>query len=115
MLAAKVSRYEFAQTICTPGFYDLLPPMQSGLAGFYMADTSYYYPEDRSIAESVAVGRSLAGKGLVGIKADLKGNGRVFKDQGRFIGYVRVVGRRRGEAKLEEYCWPDTLRSRQVR
>ena len=32
-------------------------------------------------------------------------------DGGRFIGYVRVVGRRRGEAKLEEYCWPDTLRS----
>jgi hypothetical protein len=26
-------------------------------------------------------------------------------------GYVRVVGRRRGEAKLEEYCWPDPLRS----
>ena len=33
------------------------------------------------------------------------------EDGGRFIGYVRVVGRRRGEAKLEEYCWPDTLRS----
>ena len=27
------------------------------------------------------------------------------------MGYVRVVGRRRGEAKLEEYCWLDTLRS----
>ena len=31
--------------------------------------------------------------------------------RGRYLGYVRVVGRRRGEAKLEEYCWPDTLRS----
>ncbi len=30
---------------------------------------------------------------------------------GRYLGYVRLVGRRRGEAKLEEYCWPDTLRS----
>jgi protoporphyrinogen oxidase len=60
VLAARVSRYEFAQTICTPGFFDLLPPMQSALPGFYMADTSYYYPEDRSIAESVAVGRRLA-------------------------------------------------------
>jgi len=28
-------------------------------------------------------------------------------DAGRYLGYVRVVGRRRGEAKLEEYCWPD--------
>ena len=31
-------------------------------------------------------------------------------DAGRYLGYVRVVGRRRrSEAKLEEYCWPDTL------
>jgi SAM-dependent methyltransferase len=35
----------------------------------------------------------------------------IEEDQGRLIGYVRVVGHRRGEAKLEEYCWPDTLRS----
>jgi SAM-dependent methyltransferase len=32
-------------------------------------------------------------------------------DAGRCLGYVRLVGRRRGEAKLEEYCWPDTMRS----
>ena len=32
-------------------------------------------------------------------------------DAGRYLGYVRVVGRRRGEAKLEDYCWPDALRS----
>ena len=32
-------------------------------------------------------------------------------DKGRNLGYVRLVGRRRGEAKLEEYCWPDTMRS----
>ena len=32
-------------------------------------------------------------------------------DAGRYLGYVRLVGRRRGEAKLEEYCWPDPLRS----
>ena len=35
----------------------------------------------------------------------------IEEDQGRFLGYVRVVGRRRGETKLEEYCWPDTLRT----
>jgi hypothetical protein len=35
----------------------------------------------------------------------------VEEDRGRLLGYVRVVGRRRGEAKLEEYCWPDTLRA----
>jgi ubiquinone/menaquinone biosynthesis C-methylase UbiE len=32
-------------------------------------------------------------------------------DRGRYIGYVRVVGRRRGETKLEDYCWPDTMKS----
>jgi SAM-dependent methyltransferase len=32
-------------------------------------------------------------------------------DVGRYLGYVRLVGRRRGAAKLEEYCWPDTMRS----
>lgn len=32
-------------------------------------------------------------------------------DAGRYLGYVRVVGRRNPEALLEEYCWPDTLRS----
>jgi cyclopropane fatty-acyl-phospholipid synthase-like methyltransferase len=32
-------------------------------------------------------------------------------DRGSYLGYVRVVGRRRAEAKLEPYCWPDTMRS----
>jgi cyclopropane fatty-acyl-phospholipid synthase-like methyltransferase len=32
-------------------------------------------------------------------------------DGGRYLGYVRLVGRRNGEAKLEDYCWPDTMRS----
>jgi SAM-dependent methyltransferase len=35
----------------------------------------------------------------------------VEADAGRYLGYVRLVGRRRSEVKLEEYCWPDTLRS----
>jgi SAM-dependent methyltransferase len=34
----------------------------------------------------------------------------VEDDAGRYLGYVRVVGRRAG-VKLEEYCWPDTMRS----
>src|SRR6516162_6356611 len=35
----------------------------------------------------------------------------VEADGGRYLGYVRLVGRRRGGVMLEEYCWPDTLRS----
>jgi protoporphyrinogen oxidase len=60
VLATHCHRYEYAQTICPPGFFDRLPPMRTPVDGFYMADTSYYYPEDRSISESVRVGRELA-------------------------------------------------------
>jgi len=60
VLASHCHRYEFAQTICPPGFYDALPPMSTPIAGLYMADTAYYYPEDRSINESIAVAQQLA-------------------------------------------------------
>jgi len=60
VLATHVSRYEFAQPICTPNFYQQLPPMQTNIQGFMMADTSYYYPEDRGISESVRMGKQLA-------------------------------------------------------
>jgi SAM-dependent methyltransferase len=32
-------------------------------------------------------------------------------DRGEYLAYVRVVGRRQGEVKLEDYCWPDPMRS----
>jgi hypothetical protein len=32
-------------------------------------------------------------------------------DAGRYLGYVRMVGRRQGQTQLESYCWPDTMRS----
>jgi SAM-dependent methyltransferase len=35
----------------------------------------------------------------------------VQADGGRYLGYHRVVGRRRAEARLEDYCWPDTMKS----
>jgi SAM-dependent methyltransferase len=35
-------------------------------------------------------------------------------DAGQYLGYVRAVGRRRAEAKLESYCWPDPMRSAPV-
>ena len=60
VLASTASRYEFAQTVCTPGFYDALPPMRSQVVGLFMADTSHYYPEDRSISESMRIGAHLA-------------------------------------------------------
>src|SRR3954454_848014 len=35
----------------------------------------------------------------------------VEADAGRYLGYTRVVARRRSDVPLEEYCWPDTMRS----
>ena len=58
--ATHCHRYEYAQTICPPGFQGMLPPMKTPLPDFFMADTAYYYPEDRSINESIAVGATLA-------------------------------------------------------
>jgi protoporphyrinogen oxidase len=60
VVAATASRYAFAQTVCTPGFYDALPQMKSKVQGLFMADTSHYYPEDRSISESMRIGAELA-------------------------------------------------------
>jgi protoporphyrinogen oxidase len=60
VLASNAFRYEFAQTVCTPGFFEALPPMRSAVRGLFLADTSHYYPEDRSISESMRLGRRLA-------------------------------------------------------
>lgn len=35
----------------------------------------------------------------------------VESDAGRYLTYVRMVARRREGVALQEYCWPDTLRS----
>jgi protoporphyrinogen oxidase len=59
VLARYCHRYDFAQTICPPGFYDMLPPMRTPIEGLYMADTAYYYPEDRSINESIHIAKNL--------------------------------------------------------
>lgn len=60
IIDVNVSRYGFAQPICPPNFLDDLPPIKSDIEGLYIADTSYYYPEDRSITESVGLGRKIA-------------------------------------------------------
>jgi len=59
-LAVRASRYRFAQPICEPRFADRLPPVDAGAEGLWIADTSYYYPEDRGISESIELGRRLA-------------------------------------------------------
>ena len=56
----RASRYRHAQPICDPGYLDRLPPASLPVQGLWVADTSYYYPEDRGISESISFGRNLA-------------------------------------------------------
>ncbi|MBP2447289.1 NAD(P)/FAD-dependent oxidoreductase [Rhizobium leguminosarum] len=60
LIEAKVGRLKYAQPVCEPNFLDKLPPIQTPIAGLQIADTCYYYPEDRGIAESVRYGRNMA-------------------------------------------------------
>jgi protoporphyrinogen oxidase len=56
----RASRYRFAQPICEPGHLANLPPIALPVEGLWVADTSYYYPEDRGISESIGFGRKMA-------------------------------------------------------
>jgi protoporphyrinogen oxidase len=59
-LDVRASRYRYAQPICDPGYLDNLPPVALPVKGLWVADTSYYYPEDRGISESIGFGRQMA-------------------------------------------------------
>jgi protoporphyrinogen oxidase len=60
ILDLRASRYRHAQPICEPGHLQRLPPPKLPVQGLWVADTSYYYPEDRGISESVDFGRRMA-------------------------------------------------------
>ena len=63
-IAMRASRYRHAQPICEPGYLEQLPPASLPVKGLWVADTSYYYPEDRGISESIGYGRALAQKAV---------------------------------------------------
>ncbi len=60
IIAIHASRYRHAQPVCEPGFAARLPPISLPVRGLLVADTSYYYPEDRGISESVGLARKMA-------------------------------------------------------
>lgn len=60
ILASRVSRLRHAQPICEPGFAAKIPPVETPIAGLQVADTCFYYPEDRGISESVRLGQDMA-------------------------------------------------------
>jgi protoporphyrinogen oxidase len=55
-----VNRVRYAQPICEPNYLKTLPPVKLPIEGLFVADTSYYYPEDRGISESIGFGRKMA-------------------------------------------------------
>jgi protoporphyrinogen oxidase len=59
-LDIRVSRYRFAQPIGVPGYLETIPAAKLPIKGLWVADTSYYYPEDRGISESIDFGRRMA-------------------------------------------------------
>lgn len=60
LVEARVGRLTHAQPVCEPNFRDKLPAIQTPIAGLQIADTAFYYPEDRGVAESIRYGRMMA-------------------------------------------------------
>jgi len=60
LLSSHVGRLRYAQPLCEPGFLAKIPNVVSPIQGLQIADTCYYYPEDRGISESVRYGQLLA-------------------------------------------------------
>jgi len=59
-LDIRASRYRFAQPIGVAGYLESIPSAKLPINGLWVADTSYYYPEDRGISESIDFGRKMA-------------------------------------------------------
>jgi len=60
LIASYVGRLDHAQPVCPPDFLKQLPPVQTPIRGLQIADTCFYYLEDRGIAESVRLGQEMA-------------------------------------------------------
>lgn len=62
IIATRVGRLKHAQPVCAPGFLDSIPDVVTPIEGLQIADTCYYYPEDRGISESARLAKVMAGR-----------------------------------------------------
>jgi protoporphyrinogen oxidase len=60
IIASHVARLRYAQPVCPAGFAAQIPPMKTPIGGLQVADTCFYYPEDRGISESVHIGKMMS-------------------------------------------------------
>lgn len=73
ILGSQLSRLRHSQPVCEPGFAAKIPPVQTPIAGLQIADTCFYYPEDRGISESVRLAKEMVAQidaGTNGAAAD---------------------------------------------
>ncbi len=59
LVDSQCNRYKYAQPICGVNFNSKIPPLEP-FKNLYILDTTYYYPEDRGINESLKCGMNLA-------------------------------------------------------
>jgi protoporphyrinogen oxidase len=57
---AAAGRLSHAQPVCPPGFSAMIPKVQTPIAGLQVADTCFYYPEDRGVSEGARWARLMA-------------------------------------------------------
>ena len=58
-LFSYVGRLKYSQPICEPNFYEKIPSVQTSINGLQIADTCFYYPEDRGISESIGFAKKM--------------------------------------------------------
>jgi protoporphyrinogen oxidase len=62
IVATRVGRLRHAQPVCTPRFLETIPEVVTPIKGLQIADTCFYYPEDRGISESARLARTMAAR-----------------------------------------------------
>ena len=60
VLGYRVFRDRFAQAICTTNFAQRIPPIQSGIGGLLLTDSTQLYPSDRTISGMFGQARRVA-------------------------------------------------------
>ena len=58
-VASHVARLRYAQPVCDVGFAAKVPDPQTPVRGLQIADTCFYYPEDRGVSESIGFARRM--------------------------------------------------------
>lgn len=62
IVATRVGRLRHAQPVCAPRFLQTIPDVVTPIRGLQIADTCYYYPEDRGISEGARLARTMVGR-----------------------------------------------------